>query len=503
MSKTEIKFGTDGWRAIIGRDYTYENVRKVIQAWCDVFLLGGGTPKRVPPSDASLPPPPGNLVARSKSGQLELDHKPVVVLGYDRRFSSDLFAQEAACVLAANGISVLLSETFCPTPCVSWLTKETKALAGVVITASHNPFQWNGVKFKESYGGSASPEYCQKIEEQIVKNDAASKIPLLISFEEAQKKNLIEFFDPLSYVEHLRTLVNIQAIRKSNLKIAVDPIYGAGSGFIAEVLGQEVVEIRSDANPGFGGVNPEPIEKNLKALIKIVRTEKCDIGLATDGDADRIGAVDEKGNFIDSHKIFSLILRHLVLQKNKKGDVVTTVSTTQMVRRLCQKFDLPIHETPIGFKYICQKFVESENPLMGGEESGGLGICHHVYERDGILSGLLLLDIMAVYKKPISEIIADLQKEVGPLEFVREDLHVPQEKIAAIKEKLSKNPPQTLIGKKIAQNNFKDGFKFLMEDDSWLLIRPSGTEPLLRIYAEAPSFEIAHQYIEEAKKLIA
>lgn len=468
-SKTVIKFGTDGWRAVIGRDYTYENVRKVIQAWCDVF---------------------------GKEGES-------VVLGFDRRFSSDLFAQEAACVLAANGIQVRLSDTYCPTPCVSWLTKEHKALAGVVITASHNPYQWNGVKFKESYGGSASPEYCKKIEDQILKNDEAGKEALIISFEEAEARQLIRFFDPINYVEQLRSLVDLDAIRKANLKIAVDPIYGAGSGFIAEVLGQEVVEIRSDANPGFGGVNPEPIEKNLKALIKTVRTEQCDIGLATDGDADRIGAVDEKGNFIDSHKIFSLILRHLVLQKNKRGDVVTTVSTTQMVRRLCKKFDLPVHETPIGFKYICQKFIESKNPLMGGEESGGLGICHHVYERDGVLSGLFLLDIMAVYKKPISQIIADLQQEVGPLEFVREDLHVPQAKIAEIKDKLSKNSPQTLLGKKIIQNNFKDGFKFLMEDDSWLLIRPSGTEPLLRLYAEAPSFDLAHQYIEEAKKIIA
>lgn len=469
MSKTEIKFGTDGWRAIIGRDYTYENVRRVIQAWCDVF---------------------------GKKGAL-------VVLGYDRRFSSDLFAQEAAGVLAANGIQVKLSETYCPTPCVSWLCKTDKALAGVVITASHNPYQWNGVKFKEGYGGSASPEYCKAIEDQILKNDAEGKEALFLDFEKAQEQGLITTFSPQRYIEHLRTLIDLAAIKKAKLKIGVDPIYGAGSGFIAEVLEQDLVEIRSEANPGFGGVNPEPIEKNLKALIKTVRSEKCDIGLATDGDADRIGAVDEKGEFIDSHKIFSLILRHLVTQKGKTGEVVTTVSTTQMVRRLCKKFDLPVCETPIGFKYICKKFVESSNPLMGGEESGGLGMAHHVYERDGIFSGLLLLDIMAVYRKPISEIINDLQKEVGPLQFIREDLHVPQEKIAQIKEKLSKNPPENLMGKKIVQNNFKDGFKFLMDDDSWLLIRPSGTEPLLRLYAEAPSFEIAGKYIEEAKKMIS
>jgi len=490
MTETLIKFGTDGWRAIIGKDYTYENVRKVIQAWCD---LGQNPPN--PPLQRGASQKSPTLVKGGQGG--------FVVLGYDRRFSSDLFAQEVAGVLAANGIQVLFSETYCPTPCVSWMTKQKKALAGIVITASHNPYQWNGVKFKESYGGSASPEYCKKIEEQIIKNDAQKKEASFISFEEAEKKGFVHSFSPQEYIRHLRTLVDVEAIRKAGLKIAVDSLYGAGSGFIAEVLGQEIVEIRADANPGFGGVNPEPIEKNLKALIKTVVSQKCAIGLATDGDADRIGAVDEKGNFIDSHKIFSLLLRHLVLHKKMRGEVVTTVSTTQMVRRLCKKFDLPICETPIGFKYICQKFLESQNPLMGGEESGGLGICHHVYERDGILSGLFLLDILAAQKKSISQIIEDLQKEVGPLQFVREDLHLSQDKILLLKEKLKAHPPQNLIGQKIVRQNFLDGFKFFLEDESWLLIRPSGTEPLLRTYAEAPTLEAAQKMIEEAKKIIA
>jgi phosphomannomutase len=475
MTTTPIKFGTDGWRAIIGRDYTYENVRKVVQAWCDLQKVGA---VREPPLQS------------------------FVILGYDRRFCSDLFAQEAAGVFAANKIRVKISNNFCPTPCVSWLTKNTQALAGVMITASHNPFQWNGVKFKEPYGGSASPEYCKKIEDQIQKNDREKKAPQFINFEEAKKKGFIEEFDPhAAYVEQLRQMVDVEAIRAAKLKIACDPLYGAGSGFFRSVLGQEVVEIRSEQNPSFGGVNPEPIEKNIRALIDTVQSQKCDIGLTTDGDADRIGAVDEQGNFVDSHRIFSLILRHLVRHKKWKGEVVTTVSTTQMINRLCEKFGLKLVETPIGFKHICKKFLEID-PLIGGEESGGIAIAKHVYERDGILSGLFLLEILATHRQPFSQILADLQKEAGPLHFVRKDLHLSDEKIVSLKTRLKESPPKTLLGRKVTREQLLDGFKYFLEDNSWLLIRPSGTEPLLRLYAEAPTVEVATKLIEEGESLI-
>ena len=475
---TAIKFGTDGWRAIIGQDYTYANVRKVIQAWCDLVKN------------------PSDFASKFREGGL-------VILGYDRRFCSDLFAQEAAGVLAANGIRVKMSKSFCPTPCVSWMTKTYQALAGIVITASHNPFQWNGVKFKEGYGGSASPEYCQKIEEQIIKNDAEKIDAKFLTFSDARQKGLIDFFDPHEeYVNHLRSFVDVQKIRAAKLKIACDPLYGAGAGYFRSILEQSVLSIRSEANPSFGGVNPEPIEKNLKALMDTVKEESCAIGLATDGDADRIGAVDELGNFVDSHKIYALILRHLVTQKQKRGDVITTVSTTQMIPRLAEKYNLKIYETPIGFKYVCHKFLETE-PLMGGEESGGIAVAEHVYERDGILSGLLLLEILATHAKPFSKILEDLQKECGPLQFVREDLAIPQSQIALLKKRLQEKPPQSLLGKKIVRQNLLDGFKYFLEDDSWLLIRPSGTEPLLRLYAEAPSFDLAHQMIQEARGLIS
>jgi phosphomannomutase len=468
MTQTPIKFGTDGWRAVIGRDYTYENVRKVIQAWCDLQGDKGG----------------------------------FVVLGHDRRFSSDLFAQEAAGVLAANGIRIKLSKDFCPTPCISWVTKETKATAGIMITASHNPFQWNGVKFKETYGGSASPEYCKRIEDRIVQNDQEGRAPRFLSFDEAKSKKLIEFFDPhREFVGQLRKMVDVEAIRKAKLKVACDPIYGAGSGFFHSVLAQDVVEIRGENNPSFGGVNPEPIEKNIGVLIETVRSQKCDIGLATDGDADRIGAVDEQGNFVDSHRIFSLLLRHLVRHKKWKGDVVTTVSTTQMINRLCEAFGTKLHETPIGFKYICKKFLEID-PLIGGEESGGIAIAKHVYERDGVLSGLFLLEILALHGKPFSKILADLQKEFGPLHVLRKDLHLPEEKISALKTRLKESPLQNLLGGKIARTHLLDGFKYFLEDGSWLLIRPSGTEPLLRLYAEAPTVEKAEKLIREGEKLL-
>jgi len=464
-----IKFGTDGWRAVIGEDYTYDNVRKVHQAFCDVHR-------------------------RSKN--------KLVVLGYDRRFSGRLFAQAAAEVLLGNGFKVLMSEDFCPTPCVSWMTQHKKALAGVVITASHNPFQWNGVKFKESYGGSASPEYTAKIEAQILKNDQKKKKIRRISLEEGKKKRLLKYFDPhRDYLKQLAKMVNVSAIRRSGVRVLVDPMHGAGSGFIPKFLGPQALEIHGEENPSFGGVNPEPIASNLKvAATKVIQT-RARIGLALDGDADRIGALDEKGNFVNSHQIFSLILRHLITVKKWRGDVVKSISTTEMIDRLARKHGLNLIETPIGFKFICQELRRTRG-LMGGEESGGLGIPKHVLERDGILMGLFLLEILAHHKRPLSKIIAGLQKELGPLYFIREDLHLPKDKISRIRVALKNGRFKTAGIAPLARKNFRDGFKYHFEDESWLLIRPSGTEPLLRVYAEAGSVAKAKKLIQAGKNTI-
>ncbi|MBI2336290.1 MAG: phosphoglucomutase/phosphomannomutase family protein [Deltaproteobacteria bacterium] len=446
----QIKFGTDGWRAIIGADYTYDNVAQVLNAFC--------------------------LLQQQKSAQ------GPVVLGYDRRFSSKLFAEHAAKILLAHGFEVLMSDSFCPTPCISWMVKTLKAQSGVVITASHNPFQWNGVKFKESYGGSASPEYCTAVEKEIQKNEG-NAIPLG-DLKKAQDNGQLKYFSPYErYVEQLKSFVDFKKIQQANLKVVVDSMYGAGSGFLKKILNDSVYEIRHEENPSFGGINPEPIDKNMALTFKTVLEQKANLALVTDGDADRIGAVDERGNFVNSHQIFSLILRHLVTQKGKRGDVVKTVSTTQMVSSIAKRYDLPLHETPIGFKHICAKFLVTK-PLMGGEESGGIGIADHVYERDGLLCGLLLCEIVATYQLELSKIIAQLQKEFGPWYFQRQDVHMGVERITKLRQTLQKNPPNQLGDFKVQHTNFVDGFKFILADDSWLLIRPSGTEPLLRIYAE-------------------
>ena len=464
-----IQFGTDGWRAIIGEEYTFANVAKVLQAFCDL------------------------------QGQ---SRQQGVYVGYDRRFQSRRFAETAVEVLLGNGFKVFLAKDFCPTPCISWMTKQRQGLAGVVITASHNPAAWNGVKFKESYGGSASPEFTGEIERRIRENELDDRSPHRLALSEGEKKGLLEYFDPHgAYLGQLRKMIDFDGIRKAKLKVLVDPMHGAGCGFFTELLGKQAIEIRGEDNPGFGGVNPEPIEKNLALAAARVKKEKAHIGLATDGDADRIGAIDERGRFVDSHHIFALILRHLLLVKKWKGDVIKTVSTTNMIRRLCHKFDVPLVETPIGFKYICQEFRKS-TPLMGGEESGGIGIARHVYERDGILCGLLLLEILAHHRKPFSKILAELQQEAGPLMFHREDLHFPVKRIQAIKEKLGGGSFPDFGKLVLRQRNFTDGFKFEFADDSWLLIRPSGTEPLLRVYVEAPSDAKAKQLLRLARKYL-
>lgn len=459
-----IHFGTDGWRAVIADSFTFDNVRHVTQALADV---------------------------------LNDDHTganaPEVVVGFDTRFLSDRFAQETARVLAANGITVWLTRSDTPTPAISYNVMAKGAAAGVVITASHNPPRYNGYKVKSAYGGSATAESCKRIEARLQKNLAASRTPRIADYEAACASDQIRRFDPSwVYYEHLGQLIDVDTINHAELHIIHDAMWGAGRGAFSGILRRSrarVTDIRSDLNPGFGGIHPEPILKYLTALVAAVRNDRADVGLATDGDADRIGAVDAYGNYIDPHHVFALTLRHLIERKGMCGDVVKTVSTTTMIDAICATHGLTLHETPVGFNHIADLMTQRD-VLIGGEESGGISIKGHIPEGDGVMMGLMLLEVMAASQAPLHEVVADLQKTYGPAHYGRIDSRLartlPKKQMVTM---LLDSAPLTLNGETVAQIDTLDGIKFKMADRSWLLIRPSGTEPVLRVYAEAPTPE--------------
>lgn len=466
-----IGFGTDGWRAVIADTFTFTNLRLIAQAVADAIIK-----------------------------QQTSNHQPSIVVGYDTRFLSDRFAIETARVLAANGIIVWLSRTDAPTPAISYNVKHKGADAGIVITASHNPPRYNGFKLKAPYGGSATAEQCALVEEELLLMERNGRGPNMMDYQQAMDKDLIRRFDPgWEYYQHLSNLIDVDAISQRELVIVADAMWGAGRGAFTTLLSRtrsHITDIRSVLNPGFGGIHPEPILRYLNDLVAAVQRQQADVGLATDGDADRIGAIDALGNFIDPHHIFALALRHLVEVRGEKGDVVKTVSTTFMINNLAQKYGLTVHETPVGFNYIADLMMR-EDILIGGEESGGIGIRGHIPEGDGILMGLLLLEIMAQTRTPLHEIIADLQANFGPAHYGRIDVHlVHQLSKKQIVSHLIDSAPGTLNGERVEKVDMLDGAKFYMADRSWLLIRPSGTEPVLRIYAEARSTEAANALLE-------
>jgi phosphomannomutase len=477
-----IHFGTDGWRGVVSDTFTFQNLRQVTQAIADAIASGEWL--------ANGHRPDGVDAGR-------------MVVGFDTRFLSDRYAVEVSRVLAANGFHVHLTMADAPTPAISLAVRELGAVAGLMITASHNAPRYNGLKLKAAYGGAAAPEQCRRVEIYLVDNESRARGPNLMDYEGARTAGLIERFNPTpAYYAHLRTLIDLDAIAENPKHVVVDPMYGSGRGQIKGLLqgtGCEVFEIRGEMNPGFGGIHPEPIERYLGPTAGAIAAGRGQLGLVTDGDADRVGALDGRGQFVNPHRIMALSLRYLVEERGLTGKVVKTISTTQMVNRLAQHYGLQVIETPVGFNHIADWMLR-DDVLIGGEESGGISFKGHIPEGDGVLMGLLLLEMVCRTGKSLDKLVADLLAEFGPSHYARVDqrLKRPIAKRELV-ERLRREAPAAIDGTGVRSVDTSDGIKYLLEDESWLLIRPSGTEPVLRIYAESPRPEAVDGLIEHGK----
>jgi phosphomannomutase len=457
-----IKFGTDGWRAIIADTFTFENVRLAAQATADYFTT-------VP------------------------DRERAVFVGHDVRFLSSKFARAAAEVFAGNGFRVFLMDRPYPTPYVSFEVRRRGLVGGVVITASHNPPAFNGYKVKALFGGSATPSITARIESNLGKSSVR------------QSTSGIETVGPQEfYFYHLKMLVDWQRIRSSGLKIVVDSMHGSGGRILEEMLAGSsctVRTIRGNPDPLFGGVHPEPMMPQLEPLCETVRETGSHIGLATDGDADRLGIVDETGHYLNTLQTLSLLLLHVYRNKGWRGAVARTYSQSLLIPRIAGKLGLELYECPIGFKNIGELMLDREI-LIGGEESGGIGLSRHLPERDGIFINLLMLDLLAASGKSCTQLVRDLWDEFGEFHFSRTDLHVPVEAGQAIIEGWRTNPPEAFAGKRVTAVGKLDGSKVFLGEDAWILFRQSGTEPLLRLYCEAPSKVAVEQIMSSGLKFV-
>ncbi len=467
-----IKFGTDGWRGIIAQDFTFDNVRACAQGVADYLKQSG-------------------LSSRG------------LVVGYDTRFASENFASAVAEVVAGNGIKVYLCPRATPTPVISFGVVAQKAGGAIVITASHNPAIWSGFKYKSESGSSASAEVETKIEKHIAHTLATGKINRML-LTEALEQGIVEYLDlaPI-YSRQLAKLIDLNELRQAKLKIVVDSMYGAGAGYFKMLLGGgaiELVEINNERNPLFPGIQPEPIAANLAKLSATVIEQRANIGLATDGDADRIGIIDEKGMFLTTLQVFALLCLYLLEICGERGGIVKTINTTSMLYRLGEIFNVPVYETPVGFKYVASMMM-AKNALIGGEESGGYGFRSHIPERDGILAGLYFLDLMIKTGKTPSELIGYLYSKVGAHYYQRVDIKFPEPERQAIIERIKHNPPEYIDGVKVVKFDTTDGFRFILADTTWLVIRFSGTEPVLRIYTESDSQPRVEKLLEFGRGL--
>ncbi len=466
----EIKFGTDGWRGLIADDFTFDNVKRVAGAIASYVLK----------------------YEKPQNG---------VIVGYDARFASPRAAQIAAEVIAAAGIPVKLANDYTPTPAVSYAVKQQGAAGGVMITSSHNPWNWNGVKFKGNFGGSATPAIMKKIEEEMA--SGASPKGNQAAVEEVDLKK--------DYVAAVCAFADMDLIAKTKFKFAVDAMYGSGRGVLPGIFserGVQFIAIRQELNPLFPGINPEPIQPHTAMLQETVVREKCDAGLATDGDADRIGAVAEDGSFVDSHKIFCVLLRWLLERKKWPGDVVRAFNTTRMLDRICAKYGRKLHETSIGFKYVADLMMERDI-LMGGEESGGIGYSRFLPERDGVLNCLLLANAMAEEGKTLGQLVADVQRDFGPHYYGRRDLHIPEDMKQNAIQRARAESTQALGRYRVLKKEYMDGVKFFLDAptngngaEAWVLFRASGTEPLLRLYTEAASPELVSEFLVTGEQFV-
>ena len=463
-----IKFGTDGWRGVIAEDFTFSNVRKVA---CAI----------------------ARYVVRSE--------KPSggVLVGYDTRFGSERFARAAAEVVSMAGMPVWIAVKACPSPALSLLVRQRGAAGGIMITASHNPYKWNGVKFKASYGSSALPSIVAQVEKELATVMANGVPPL------PPQRDQIQTLDILSpYLETIDKIVDWERIRAAKFRFIVDPMHGAARGLLRELMTRHGIacdEIRGTRDPLFGGVNPEPIEPHVEALRRAVLAGKYDAGLCADGDGDRIGAMDRDGTFITPHQIFSILLWHLAGTRGIPGDVAKTFSSTKMLDKIAEKFGRKVFETPIGFKYICELMLERDI-LLGGEESGGIGTKLYLPERDATVMALLLVEVMAWHKKTLGELVSQLHAEFGEHHYGRIDLELKAGQKERAIEHFSDPKVTSILEWPVVRREDLDGIKLYLDDTGWLLLRASGTEPMLRVYSETPSAVDTRKILGEARSIV-
>jgi len=466
---TEIKFGTDGWRAVISDTFTFKNVAIVSQAISEWV----------------------NHDLKRKSG---IEKR--VAVGFDTRFLSDEYAKIVSRVLAKNNVEVYLSDAAIPTPALSFGVTRLKCAVGIMITASHNPGKFNGIKIKTWQGGAASKEITNIVEYYLCRTEVAT-----MDLAQAVKERRVVIHNfRVDYVQFLKKYLDLNRIKNTAFKVLTDVMHGSGNGLMAEVLKGTKVRLslmRADVNPTFDGGKPEPVAEYVQELCARVKKEKIDLGLILDGDADRIGAVSSNGDFVSPQKILGLLILHLVQDRGLNGGVVKTICGTTMLDHITNKLGLKLYETPVGFKYISD-LMASENILTGGEEAGGIGFQNYIPERDGTLAGLLLLEMMVYRKKNLKQLIDEMEKEFGRYYYVRSDLGLGKKPFDPDKIKSVKR----LLGKKVIELKDYDGVKLICEDESWLMFRPSGTEPLVRIYAEAKSLNKAQQLIKYGERLI-